>query len=155
MDKNEIRRETAGLVMMLDDETRRARDDRIRQEVIETINWPNIKHLCSYRAQAKFFEIDTAPIMDFIHESYPHVEIDFVEASREARIPTKDYDLILVPLVAFDGAGNRLGRGAGWYDRFLAGQPNATKIGLAYLEQHVPGIPVEPHDIGLDHIFNA
>ena len=61
-------------------------------------------------------------------------------------------DIILTPLVGFDRAGNRLGQGAGHYDRAFAMHPNATRIGLAWSVQEVSALPVDPWDIPLHHI---
>ena len=55
------------------------------------------------------------------------------------------FDLVLVPGLAFDRAGHRLGAGKGYYDRFLAGI-RAPKIALAFAFQIVAQVPVEPHD---------
>lgn len=63
-----------------------------------------------------------------------------------------ELDLILIPGVAFDEHGGRLGRGRGYYDRLLAGV-QAMKCGLGYDLQVHPQIPVEPHDILLDGIL--
>jgi 5-formyltetrahydrofolate cyclo-ligase len=61
--------------------------------------------------------------------------------------------VILVPGVAFTRAGARLGRGAGYYDRFLAGaDPAAVKVGLAFSSQIVPELPEEPFDVRLDRL---
>lgn len=59
-----------------------------------------------------------------------------------------DLDLVLAPGVAFDKANNRLGRGAGYYDRFLSELPSTVPVvGLAYDLQLVPAIPgLLPHD---------
>ena len=58
-------------------------------------------------------------------------------------------DMLLVPLLAFDRAGNRLGYGAGYYDRTLALLPHAYAIGLAFAGQEVPSVPTGPHDQSL------
>jgi 5-formyltetrahydrofolate cyclo-ligase len=58
--------------------------------------------------------------------------------------------LILVPGVAFDTQGVRLGRGAGWYDRILPYFPEALKIGLAFEEQITSSLPEEPWDVPMD-----
>ncbi len=55
-------------------------------------------------------------------------------------------DLIVVPGMAFDRAGHRLGRGRGYYDRFLIKYPDAKTIGICFDFQYVEAIPVEPHD---------
>jgi len=60
-------------------------------------------------------------------------------------------DAWLVPGLAFDEHGNRLGRGMGYYDRLLCGA-RGVKIGLAYDFQLVNEIPAESHDIRLDFI---
>ncbi|MBO7444806.1 MAG: 5-formyltetrahydrofolate cyclo-ligase [Bacteroidales bacterium] len=56
------------------------------------------------------------------------------------------FDLIVVPGMAFDDRGHRLGRGKGYYDRFLAQHPAVPTIGLCFDFQQVEEIPVEPHD---------
>ena len=61
-------------------------------------------------------------------------------------------DLVLVPLVGFDHQGNRLGRGGGFYDRFLSRCTRATTIGLAHDFQHIQNVPAADWDIPLDFI---
>ena len=61
-------------------------------------------------------------------------------------------DWILVPGIAFDWTGARLGRGTGYYDRYL-GTSEALRIGLAWSEQIKEKIPVESHDCHMDFII--
>ena len=61
-------------------------------------------------------------------------------------------DLLLVPLLAFDRRGHRLGYGGGFYDRTLAALPGVTAIGCAYDAQKMCAIPDEPTDIALHAI---
>lgn len=61
------------------------------------------------------------------------------------------FDLALVPGIAFDRAGNRIGYGAGFYDRFLA-RTEAEKVALAFSLQIVEVIPTERHDVPVDRI---
>ncbi|MBE9604379.1 5-formyltetrahydrofolate cyclo-ligase [Acetobacteraceae bacterium H6797] len=61
-------------------------------------------------------------------------------------------DWVLVPLLAFDRRGYRLGYGGGFYDRTLATLPHAEAIGVAFASQEVPAVPVGPHDWPLRRI---
>ncbi len=63
------------------------------------------------------------------------------------------YELIIVPGLAFDQRGNRLGFGAGYYDSFLGKHPDALKVGVGLPFQLIEQVPVEKHDIALDLIF--
>ena len=67
-------------------------------------------------------------------------------------IPLNKFDLMLVPGVAFDLSGNRLGRGQGFYDRILA-EASGIKCGVAHDFQLLEKIPAEPHDAKVDFIF--
>jgi len=63
--------------------------------------------------------------------------------------------LALIPGMAFDGEGHRLGRGKGYYDRFLS-HPAFTKIpkvGLCFDFQLVPSVPCESHDLPMDQVL--
>lgn len=60
-------------------------------------------------------------------------------------------DLILVPGVAFDKSGNRLGRGKGYYDKVLR-ETGACKVGVCFDFQLVERVPVEPHDVKMDRV---
>jgi len=67
-------------------------------------------------------------------------------------VPIDQVDVALVPGVAFDHLGNRLGRGGGFYDRFLASASELKTIGLCFDLQLVDKIPSEPHDIRVDDV---
>ena len=58
-------------------------------------------------------------------------------------------DIILTPLVGFDRRGNRLGQGAGHYDRAFAALPRARRIGVAWSVQEVAALPADPWDVPL------
>lgn len=63
------------------------------------------------------------------------------------------YDLIIVPGLAYDASGYRLGYGGGYYDGFLASQKRAKTVGAFYPFQKVDTVPTEPHDVRLDTIL--
>lgn len=68
----------------------------------------------------------------------------------------EELELIVVPGLAFTVSGNRLGRGAGYYDRFLSTVPSTTlKVGVCFEFQCLPEIPPEPHDVRMDVVVHA
>jgi 5-formyltetrahydrofolate cyclo-ligase len=73
-------------------------------------------------------------------------------ADRCPEIPLSRLDLILVPGVAFDWHGHRLGRGKGFYDRLLAGV-RGVKCGITFDEQMVNDVPAGPLDVRMNFIL--
>jgi 5-formyltetrahydrofolate cyclo-ligase len=69
-----------------------------------------------------------------------------------------DMDVILLPLLAFDRKGHRLGTGGGWYDSslaFLGNEPRPAQpmlVGVGYAFQEVETVPIEPWDVDLDYV---
>lgn len=76
-----------------------------------------------------------------------------VQRSSECVVPPACFDLVVVPGVAFDRSGNRLGYGKGFYDRFLAQcSERCVFVGLAYDFQLEECLPRESHDVCLDYV---
>jgi 5-formyltetrahydrofolate cyclo-ligase len=68
-------------------------------------------------------------------------------------VPTATIPLFLVPGLAFDPAGRRLGYGLGCYDRaFADAAPGALKVGLAFEVQILERVPADPHDVPMDFV---
>ena len=66
----------------------------------------------------------------------------------------KDIDAVIVPGLAFDRQNHRLGRGAGYYDRFLSTLPKTvTTVGLAFDFQLTDSLPIEAHDVRLAFVI--
>ncbi len=125
-------------------------------------------------------ELDPSPIADRLLAANKIVTLPVVERSRElsfyrydantrivrnrfdipepdtavaALVPTAILDVVLVPLVAFDHAGIRLGRGGGYYDATFGARRHALLIGLAHELQHHEGIAHQPWDVPLDAVI--
>lgn len=80
----------------------------------------------------------------------PQVEL---RSWRDRLFHPHNLDLILVPGLGFDRSGNRLGRGRGYYDRFLKTvPPNAVRVGLCFECQFVEAVPVSSDDEPMDLI---
>lgn len=79
-----------------------------------------------------------------------------IDSSRFPIVPVEALNMIVVPLVAFDRAGARLGYGGGCYDRYLPMlSPACQIIGIAFDEQCVGHVPTDAHDLPLPHIVSA
>jgi len=129
-------------------------------------------------------ELDPRPIVNAARTRHCHVYLPRITARRQARMrflpvgpphsinrygieepaaglgrAARGFDLILLPLVAFDRHGARLGMGAGYYDRALAFRRlrgawrGPRLVGLGYAFQEVTTLPLEVHDIRLDAVI--
>ena len=79
-----------------------------------------------------------------------------VDSVRFPIVPAKALDMIIVPLVAFDRTGARLGYGGGCYDRYLPVlSPACQIVGIAFDEQRVDHVPTDAHDLPLPNIVSA
>lgn len=140
-----------------------------------------VRVLHTYLPMSSQRELDPLPIIGKLRREYPHIKLvvsralwqqrqmEHVYWEKEVKLqeskwgipepmggqtcPAEKIDAVLVPLLAFDRFGHRLGYGAGFYDRFLAScAPHAISIGLSLfppLEEPMPGI--FPTDIPLTH----
>ena len=74
-------------------------------------------------------------------------------AAPEADVDPTWPDVVIVPGLAFTATGDRLGQGGGWYDRFLSEvRPDCVSIGVCFAEQLVNALPIESHDVVMDHV---
>lgn len=79
-----------------------------------------------------------------------------VDSSRFPTVPAAELDMIIVPLVAFDRTGARLGYGGGCYDRYLPTvAPECLIVGITFDEQRVDHVPTDAHDLPLPNIVSA
>ncbi len=98
---------------------------------------------------------DTSAAPFIAHPTRAFAAMD-IDSSRFPIVPAEALDMIIVPLVAFDRAGARLGYGGGCYDRYLPMlSPACQIIGIAFDEQRVDSVPTDAHDLPLPHIISA
>lgn len=109
--------------------------------------WANGKRL--YLPRVNGDELDILP---YSPESLHKGAFSILEPDGNEYTDVDTLDLIIVPAVAFDRRGNRLGRGKGFYDRLLQ-KAKCPKIGIAYHFQLLDEIPAESHDIPMDKII--
>ena len=98
-------------------------------------------------------DADTAPFIAHPTRAFASMDID---SGRFPIVPAEALDMIVVPLVAFDRTGARLGYGGGCYDRYLPTVSASCQIiGIAFDEQRVEHVPTDAHDLPLPNIINA
>lgn len=79
-----------------------------------------------------------------------------IDSGRFPIVPAEALDMIVVPLVAFDQTGARLGYGGGCYDRYLSMlSPACQIVGIAFDEQRIDHVPTDVHDLPLPNIVSA
>lgn len=127
----------------------------------------------------KFREPNTTPIIHWLLKDHPEISIVLSKSNLETnlmehflwdgleelqsnrwgikepqngiRILPQQLDAVIIPLLAFDQEGNRVGFGKGFYDRFLADcKKDCQKIGLSFFEPIAETIDIDAHDAKLD-----
>jgi 5-formyltetrahydrofolate cyclo-ligase len=153
MDKEELRTQIKALRSLLTPDIKRVKNDAVALRAKKELPWQDIRRMHVFQSVDERGEVDTSWVVPYVRSTWPLVQVTLGDSTRQAPMPTEKFDLILVPLLAFDDNLNRVGYGGGWYDRFLATQPQAAAVGLAYESQHVERIVAEPHDIPLSRVI--
>lgn len=111
---------------------------------------------CGQRMCMRAVAADDASAAPFItHPTRAFTAMD-IGSDRFPIVPADVLDMIIVPLVAFDQTGARLGYGGGCYDRYLPTLSATCQIiGIAFDEQRVDRVPTDIHDLPLPHIVSA
>lgn len=109
------------------------------------------QHICMRTVAAG--DTSAAPFISHPTRAIAAADID---SGRFPIVPAEALDMIVVPLVAFDRAGARLGYGGGCYDRYLPIlRPDCQIIGIAFDEQCISHVPTDAHDLTLPRIISA
>ncbi|MDE6341585.1 MAG: 5-formyltetrahydrofolate cyclo-ligase [Muribaculaceae bacterium] len=172
MEKSEIRRKIRNMRQMLSEMEKQSAAEEVFSRLEKTAAFmmadtilmyhslpdelSTISFLKKWRDRKRFF----LPRVNGVNlEILPYEETRLELGSFHIEEPTgndvadvDDIELMVVPAVAFDRRGNRLGRGKGFYDRLLA-TSRATKVGVGYDFQLFDSLPVEPHDVAMDMVI--
>ena len=98
-------------------------------------------------------DVSTAPFIAHPTRAFAATDVD---SDHFPIVPAAELDMVVVPLVAFDRAGARLGYGGGCYDRYLPMlSPACQIVGIAFDEQRIDHVPTNEHDLPLPNIVSA
>ncbi|MBO5445686.1 MAG: 5-formyltetrahydrofolate cyclo-ligase [Muribaculaceae bacterium] len=172
MEKSDIRRKMKNLRLMLSEMEKESAADEVFSKLEQTAAFMMADNILMYHSLPD--ELSTVRFLrkwrDRKHFFLPRVNgvnleiLPFEESRLELGAfhieePTgndltdvDDIELMVIPAVAFDRKGNRLGRGKGFYDRLLK-TSRAIKIGVGYEFQLLDDIPCEPHDVAMDMVI--
>lgn len=175
-DKKEVRRTVRERIAGLTAEQRAAKSALIDKELSDCDAIRNASVVALYASLDD--EPQTRGLIERLSRSHTVVlpkvdgdEMDFYEYSPDSisvgafgieepeggrKVSPDEIDAIVVPARAYTADGARLGRGRGYYDRYMSRQGfRAVKIGVCFAEQTVGHIPAEPHDIAVDMVVSA
>jgi 5-formyltetrahydrofolate cyclo-ligase len=177
MDKESLRTAYKTLRKSLTLEEVAVKSDKITKSFFEYLSQkPDIRHIHVFFSIRRFNEVDTFPLFfklqemgyslytsevnglkDALETLYISDVRDFMLDSWGIPMPLGarsaepfSIQMVLIPLLAYDRSGNRLGYGKGYYDKFLATlDSNVLKVGLSFFPPEGQ-IPSDTHDVGLD-----
>jgi len=139
-------REAATLMVFLSFGSEVLTDDLIRW------GWEEGKTIVVPLCRPEMRELIPCRIDSFDELATGHYGIREPRADRLRVVPPGEIDAVLVPAVAFDRRGYRVGYGGGYYDRFLPKVPHAAKIGAAFACQIVPEVPTDHYDLAVERV---
>lgn len=173
MEKHEVRKKIKVLRQMLNEAEKLAAADRVFAQLEQTAAFMMADRILMYHSLPD--ELPTRRFLDKWHgrkhfylPRVNGVNLDILpyeqsrlelgafhieEPTGNDVVDSSEIELIVVPGVAYDRKGNRMGRGKGFYDRLLA-TTRATKVGIGYEFQIVDELPTEEHDVPMDIVIS-
>jgi len=160
----------------LDESARRSAAEAAALNTTRLPGWDRARRIALYLASDG--EIDTTPLVLLCRRSRKQLYLPVIQADDSLlfrlwttdsalasnrfgipeppadapRCPATELDVVILPLVAWDRNGGRLGMGGGFYDRTLAATPGPVKVGLAHAVQETTRIPQDEWDVTLDFV---
>ena len=152
--KSELRKDLKAKRLSLSYQDRRQKSAAINQQMLRVIDWSENKTIHCFEPIEELGEVNISDFPNGVQlftSRKINNEWKIVSAEGSLLVP-EQFDVIIVPMLGFDNRLHRIGYGGGYYDKFLATQPNAQKIGVCFEIGHIENVPVEPHDIALNFI---
>jgi 5-formyltetrahydrofolate cyclo-ligase len=181
--KKKIRKSTLIRLRSMDQAERKTRSHKIKRRLFKDRSFKRAESIMFY--VSKSYEVDTSQMIEEALRSGKKVIIPMTDTQKKRLIPTqitdpktqlakgafgvyepkrkylkpvdvKDIDMVVVPGIAFDKKGNRIGHGKGYFDRFLQSLPKKTPtIGLAFRCQLIERIKTLAWDISVTKLITA
>lgn len=145
------------------------KSSELNDKIISSTNWKHVKQLHCFLPLVGSNEPDMRQAIEFAMSHDVTVYTTYAPGSDNRELKSglqqnlcmfslgdsAQFDVVIIPMLAYDPATNhRLGFGGGFYDRMLADQSKAQKIGVCFSE-FTADLPIEPHDQPLDTIMAA
>lgn len=182
MTKKELRKIYLRKRLELTEEEYLLYNEKLSANLFSNVDFTAISVLHTFLPIEKNREVDTWKIVDMLQKEFPHIRIAIPKINNQSselghyyyegkdqlenntwEIPepikgvpasVEKIDVVLVPLLAFDKQGHRLGYGRGFYDRFLAQcRPDCRKIGLSFFDIEEEIADISEKDIPLDRVI--
>jgi len=175
MNKNKLRERMKGILLGIDKNTRKKKDKIIFNKILNLFEFQKSKKIFTYVSYFK--EVNTFKVIEYALKNDKEVfvpkiclkdkiiKIHKINSLNDLRPGVYDipepttpevkedkFDIILIPGIAFDKKNARLGRGGGYFDKFLK-NVKGLKIGVCYKEQIVEEIPMEKYDVYMDMVI--
>ena len=161
--KADLRRSLQRARLALSSEERQTKGTAIASNLRQVIDWSGVKTLHGFEPIERLGEVNLSDFVATLRDEYPNIQIftsrqinktwEIVSLTDGRPVAEPQFNVIIVPMLGFDRTLHRIGYGGGYYDRFLATQPTAQKIGVSFDLGKTNHIPAEPHDIPLDLII--
>ena len=177
MDKKELRRSIRERKRAMTEEEIVSRSEKLAERFIASEAYKNAKTVYGYLPYNQ--EVRTVPMLEQALKDGKRVavpkcygdEMKFIfmddlskvekgyanipEPIADEPIADDETALVLMPGMAFDPQGHRIGYGGGFYDKFLSTEPNHPTLALCYEFQMLPSLETEAHDIPVDYVLWA
>jgi 5-formyltetrahydrofolate cyclo-ligase len=161
--KAELRRRLKEIRLAMPPDDRDKLSTEICVRLKQSTNWADVKTLHCYEPITRFNEVNISPFLQFIQSRHSHIQVyvphlindewRLLSLNNQQNTTPVWFDAVIVPMLGFDSKKHRIGYGGGYYDKFLAHQTHAQKIGVSFEAGKLDHIPVKPHDIPLDLII--
>lgn len=157
--KTELRRALKKSRLEMGDTGQTLKSQAIVKRLIKLIDWSKVGTVHYFEPIRRLLEVDISGLVTSLEDNYPDIQLFtprlingiWQMVSIKPKQPPAGFDVIIVPSLGFDPESlHRIGYGGGYYDKFLATQPKARKIGICFESGKTSRIPVEPHDIPMD-----